>query len=90
MNQSSAIDVFVAALKDLPPFENPLIPVYADLGQYQPVAGLAQKPLTLRVIRQHAQLLHDHADQAREASDVGCNDCGEFPLHHEPPARKIT
>ncbi len=59
MNQPSAIDVMVAALQDLPPYENPLIPVYTALGQ-------AQGPLTLQVIRQHAQLLHDHADQARD------------------------
>lgn len=55
--QAAAIDTLVAALTAVPEYDNPLTPVYAVLGQ---------RPLTLRTIRQHTQLLHDHADLARD------------------------
>ena len=58
MNQPSAIDILVEALTAVPEYDNPLNPLYEVLGQ--------QRPLTLQAIRQHTQLLHDHADQARD------------------------
>ena len=58
MNQPPAIDVLVGALTAVPEYDNPLNPIYEVLGQ--------QRPLTLQAIRQHTQLLHDHADQAQD------------------------
>ncbi len=57
-NQQSAVDVFVDALTAVSPYENPLNAIYEVLGQ--------ERQLTLRAIRQHTQLLHDHADLARD------------------------
>lgn len=56
MKRPSPIDILVEALTAVPPYDNPLQPIYAALNR--------QQPLTLQVIRQHTQLLHDHADQA--------------------------
>jgi hypothetical protein len=58
MNQPAAIDILVEALTAVPEYDNPLNSLYEVLGQ--------QRPLTLQAIRQHTQLLHDHADQARD------------------------
>lgn len=71
MSQPSAIDILVEALTAVPEYENPLNPIYEVLGRQQPAlsdpteSGLSKGPLTLQAIRQHTQLLHDHADQAR-------------------------
>jgi hypothetical protein len=58
MSQLSAIDILVEALTAVPEYDNPLNPVYAALAQ--------EKPLTLHTLRQHTQLLHNHADQLRD------------------------
>ena len=58
MSAQEAIDILVDALTAVPAYDNPLNPVYATLNQ--------QRPLTLQVIRQHSELLHDHADQAQD------------------------
>jgi len=58
MNQSPAIDILVEALTAVPEYDNPLNPIYEVLSR--------ERPLTLQAIRQHTQLLHDHADQARD------------------------
>lgn len=58
MTQSPAIDILVEALTAVPEYDNPLNPIYEVLGQ--------ERPLTLHAVRQHTQLLHDHADQARD------------------------
>ena len=58
MNQSPAIDILVEALTAVPEYDNPRNPIYEVLSR--------ERPLTLQAIRQHTQLLHDHADQARD------------------------
>jgi hypothetical protein len=58
MKQPSPIDLLVEALTTVLPYDNPLNPIYEALCQ--------QQPLTLQVIRQHTQLLHDHAAQAQD------------------------
>ena len=58
MSQPSAIDTLVAALTAVPEFDNPLTPIYAALS--------TERPLTLKALRQHTELLHDHVDQARD------------------------
>jgi len=58
MTQSPAIDILVEALTAVPEYDNPLNPIYEVLSR--------ERPLTLQAIRQHTQLLHDHADQARD------------------------
>lgn len=58
MNQPLAIDILVGALTAVPEYDNPLNPIYEVLSR--------ERPLTLQAIRQHTQLLHDHADQARD------------------------
>lgn len=55
MSDLSSLDTLIAALTAVPPYDNPLNPVYAVLSR--------ERPLTLQTIRQHTQLLHDHADQ---------------------------
>ena len=57
MSTRFAIDTLVEALATVPEYDNPLNPLYERLNQ--------QRPLTLRTIRAHSELLHDHADQAR-------------------------
>ena len=58
MTQSPAIDILVEALTAVPEYDNPLNPIYEVLSR--------ERPLTLQAIRQHTQLLHDHADQGRD------------------------
>ena len=58
MNQSPAIDILVEALTAVSEYENPLNPIFEVLRR--------QRPLTLQAVRQHTELLHDHADQARD------------------------
>ena len=66
MSDQSAIDMLVEALtapsagsgQAVPEYENPLNPIYEVLGR--------ERPLTLRVIRQHSQLLHGQVDQAQD------------------------
>jgi hypothetical protein len=58
MNQQSAVDTLIDALTAVPHYENPLNAIYEILSQ--------ERQLTLRAIRQHSQLLHDHADLARD------------------------
>ena len=57
MSQPSAIDILVEALTDVPEFDNPLTPIYAALSQGRSETG---RPLTLKTLRQHTELLHDH------------------------------
>lgn len=45
-------------LTAVPEYDNSLNPVYAAQAQ--------KRPLTLHALRQHTQLLHDHADQLRD------------------------
>ena len=58
MSQPSAIDTLVEALTAVPEFDNPLTPIYAALS--------TERPLTLKALRQHTELLHDHVDLARD------------------------
>jgi len=58
MSQPSAIEPLVEALTAVPEFDNPLTPIYAVLS--------TERPLTLKALRQHTELLHDHVDQARD------------------------
>jgi hypothetical protein len=58
MSDQVAIAVLVEALTAVSEYDNPLNPIYAALSQ--------QRLLTLRTIREHSELLHDHADQARD------------------------
>jgi hypothetical protein len=53
-----AIEVFVEVLTAVPEYDNPLASIYAALSM--------ERPLTLRTIREHSELLHDHADQGRD------------------------
>ena len=57
------IDTLVEALTAVPEYDNPLNPLYDVLGRQRLLTG---RPLTLRAIREHSQLLHDHADQAQD------------------------
>ena len=56
--EQAAIDTLVATLTAVSEYDNPLNPVYAALVQ--------EMPLTLHTLRQHTQLLHDHADQLHD------------------------
>ena len=58
MSTQEAIDILVDALTAVPEYDNLLNPVYETLNR--------QRPLTLQVIRQHSDLLHDHADQEQD------------------------
>ncbi|MEW5985046.1 MAG: hypothetical protein AB1791_00265 [Chloroflexota bacterium] len=58
MSHEPALDALVMALAAVPPYENPLNPVYEALGQEQ--------SLTLRAIRSHSELLHSHIDQTHD------------------------
>ncbi len=87
MSRPSAIDTLVAALTAVPEYENPLNPIYEVLGQRRSLTG---RPLTLRAIRQHTQLLHDHADQAQDQTFavnrviVSCKQIPPTPLSAIP------
>ena len=63
MSRPSAIDILVEALTAVPEYDNPLNPLYEVLSREQ---SFPQRALTLQAVRQHTQLLHDHADQARD------------------------
>ena len=82
MSQSSAINVLVEALMAVPEYDNPLTPIYDVLGR--------ERPLTLRAIRKHTELLHDHADQARDQTFavnrviVSCKQILPTPLSEIP------
>ena len=65
MNHPFAIDTLVAALTAVPEYKYPLNPIHEALSQHLSLTG---RPLTLQAIRQHSQLLHDHADQERDQS----------------------
>lgn len=58
MSVQAVIDILVDALTAVSEYDNPLNPIYAALSQ--------QRLLTLRTIREHSELLHDHADQAQD------------------------
>ena len=58
MNTPSAIDILVEALTAVAPYENPLNHLYEVLAQ--------ERPLTLKTLRQHSQLLYDHTDVAHD------------------------
>ena len=66
MSQSFAIDTLLEALtapssgsgQAVPEYDDPLNSIYEALGR--------ERPLTLRAIRQHSQLLHGQADQAQD------------------------
>lgn len=58
MSQQLAIDELVQALSALPAYEDPLLPVNAALDP--------ERPLTLRTIRDHSQLLQECTDRAED------------------------
>ena len=58
MTAPSAIDILVEALAAVSPYEDPLKHLYEVLAQ--------ERPLTLKTLHQHSQLLHDHTDVAHE------------------------
>jgi hypothetical protein len=58
MSEQSDIDILVEALTAVPEYKNPLNPFYEALA--------GERPLTLRIIRQHTQLLHEQVDQAQD------------------------
>lgn len=58
MSQQLAIDELVQALSALPAYEDPLLPVYKALDP--------ERPLTLRTIRDHSQLLQACTDRAED------------------------
>ena len=60
MNDPATMDTLVSVLATLPDYKNPLNTVYDVLSRSP------ERPLTLRTIRQHSQLLHDHADRVRD------------------------
>lgn len=78
----AAIDTLVTALTAVPEYDNPLNPVYAALVQ--------EIPLTLHTLRQHTQLLHDHADQLHDQTFavnqviLSCKRLAPTPLLHLP------
>ncbi|MFQ5420827.1 MAG: hypothetical protein ACE5EY_10760 [Anaerolineae bacterium] len=78
MSRPSEIDTLVEALTAVSEYDNPLNPIYDVLGR--------ERPLTLRAIRQHTQLLHDHADQAQDQTFavnrviVSCKQIPPIPL----------
>ena len=82
MSQPSAIDILVESLTAVPEYDNPFSPIYEVLGK--------ERPLTLRAIRKHTQLLHDHADMARDQTFavnrviVSCKQISPTPLLEIP------
>lgn len=80
--EMSAIDTLVTALTAVPEYDNPLTPVYEALA--------AEAPLTLHNLRQHTQLLHDHADQLHDQTFavnkviLSCKRLAPTPLLHLP------
>ena len=82
MSYPSTIDVLVEALTAVSEYDNPLKPIYEVLER--------ERPLTLRAIRKHTQLLHDHADLARDQTFavnrviVSCKQISPTPLLEIP------
>jgi hypothetical protein len=82
VSQPAAIDILVETLTAVPEYDNPLNPLYDVLGREQ--------PLTLRAIRQHTELLHAHADLARDQTFavnkviVSCKQISSTPLSEIP------
>ncbi|WP_420640498.1 PRTRC system protein C [Candidatus Leptofilum sp.] len=78
----TAIDTLVTALTAVPEYDNPLNPVYEVL--------IKERPLTLHTLRQHTQLLHDHADQLHDQTAainkviLSCKRLAPTPLLHLP------
>ena len=78
----AAIDTLVTALTAVPEYDNPLNPVYEVL--------IKERPLTLHTLRQHTQLLHDHADQLHDQTFavnkviLSCKRLAPTPLLHLP------
>lgn len=58
MRQQAAIDTLVDSLAAVPEYDNPLLPIYQVFG--------SERPLTLRAIRRHSQLLHGQSDLSRD------------------------
>ncbi|MFQ5418988.1 MAG: hypothetical protein ACE5EY_01365 [Anaerolineae bacterium] len=87
MSQLSAIDILVESLTAVPEYDNPLNPIYDVLGKEQ---SFPERPLTLRAIRQHTELLHAHTDLARDQSlavnkvIVSCKQISPTPLLEIP------
>ncbi len=82
MSYPSTIDVLVEALTAVSEYDNPLTPIYDVLAQEQ--------LLTFRAIRKHTQLLHEHADLARDQTFavnrviVSCKQISPTPLLEIP------
>lgn len=82
MSQPSAIDILVETLTAVPEYDNPLNPLYEALGR--------ERPLTLHAIRRHTELLHAHADLARDQTFavnkviVSCKQIPPIPLSAIP------
>ena len=80
--EQAAIDTLVTALTAVPAYDNPLNPVYEVL--------IKERPLTLHTLRQHTQLLHDHADQLHDQTFavnqviLSCKRLAPTPLLHLP------
>jgi PRTRC genetic system protein C len=80
--ERAVIDTLVATLTAVPEYENPLNAVYATLAE--------ERPLTLHTLRQHTQLLHDHADQLHDQTFavnkviLSCKRLAPTPLLHLP------
>jgi hypothetical protein len=74
----SPLDDLVTAIAGIPVYEDPLAPLY------QAVA--AGRPLTLRTVRQHSQLLQDCADQSEVIQEVieACSQLAPTPLSDLP------
>ena len=78
----AAIDTLVTALTAVPEYDNPLNPVYEVL--------IKERPLTLHTLRQHTQLLHDHADQLHDQTFavnkviLSCKHLSPTPLLYLP------
>lgn len=78
----AAIDTLVTALAAVPEYDNPLNPVYEVL--------IKERPLALHTLRQHTQLLHDHADQLHDQTAavnkviLSCKRLSPIPLLHLP------
>ena len=80
--EQAAIDTLVTALTAVPKYDNPLNPVYEVL--------IKERPLTLHTLRQHTQLLHDHADQLHDQTFavnkviLSCKHLSPTPLLYLP------
>ena len=80
----SAIETLVATLTAVPPYDNPLNPVYETLRQSRLSSG---EPLSLNTIRQHAQLLQESADHLQDqtfAINKVILSCKRMPPTHLP------